>query len=159
MFRKLFKPRSLDFISPMSGEITPLEKVSDQAFASLAMGDGFAIKLSGNTIVAPVEGEVVAIFPTKHAIGILGIDGNEYLIHIGVDTVHLKGAGFELAIAVGDQVKQGDLLLTVDIDMMKKHSVDLTSPVVITNLDGRQVKLLARGVVKQGQTDILQIHN
>lgn len=159
MFKSLFKPKALNFISPMDGEIMPLEKVSDQVFASLAMGDGFAIKMSSNTIVSPVDGEVVAIFPTKHAIGLLGNDGNEYLIHVGFDTVNLKGEGFELAIAAGDKVKQGDLLLTIDLDVMKKHNVDLTSPVVVTNLEQRQVKLLVKGVVTQGQPDILQITN
>lgn len=154
---QLFKSRPIDFVAPMSGILIPLQKVRDQVFSSKSMGDGFAIELSEGTVVSPVNGEIMFIFPTKHAIGILGEDKNEYLLHVGLDTVYLQGEGFEVHVEVGNKVYKGDPLITIDLPMMKSKKIDLTSPVLVTNLDGRGIKLLKKGEVKYGVKDIIQI--
>lgn len=157
MFSKLFKPKAWDCVAPMSGKLIPMEQVSDPVFSSKSIGDGFAIVIENDSVVSPVSGEVVALFPTKHAIGIKASDRTEYLIHIGLDTVKYQGEGFEAFVAIGDMVKQGDLLLKVDITFFKEKGVDLTSPVVITNLNGRRVKLLKEGSLSQGEKEIFAI--
>lgn len=154
---QLFKAKPHPFVSPMSGLAKPIEEVSDPVFSSKSMGDGFAIVLDGKSVVSPVDGEIMVLFPTKHAIGILGNDGYEYLIHIGLDTVYLNGEGFDLKVQVGDRVKQKDLLLEVDVDLLRSKQINLTSPVIITNLDGRKVKLLKKGLVAQNEAELIQI--
>lgn len=157
MFGKLFKPKALDFCSPMSGKLLALESVKDEAFSSKSMGDGFAIELSESDIYAPVNGEIVALFPTKHAIGIKGEDRNEYLIHIGLDTVNYQGKGFELYVELGQKVKKGELLLKVDIDFFRNENVSLESPVIITNLNGRKIVMMKEGNIKAKEAEILSI--
>lgn len=154
---QFFKPKPTDFVAPMSGTLIPLHKVRDQVFSSKSMGDGFAIELNEGTVVSPVDGEIILVFPTKHAIGVLGEDKNEYLLHVGLDTVYLQGEGFQVHVEVGTKVKKGDPLLTIDLPLMKSKNIDLTSPILITNLEGRGIKLLKKGEVKQGDKDIIQI--
>ncbi len=154
---QLFKAKPHTFIAPMCGVMKPLEEVADPVFSSKSMGDGFAVALEEGKVVSPVDGEIMAIFPTKHAIGILGKDGYEYLLHIGLDTVYLQGEGFDLKVQSGDQVKPGDLLLEVDLELLRSKQIDLTSPVIVTNLDGRKVKLLKQGPVSLKEADLIQI--
>lgn len=154
---KMFKTKVHDFVSPMSGTLIPLESVSDPVFSSKSMGDGFAVLLEEGDIVSPVAGVIMAVFPTRHAIGILGNDGNEYLLHIGLDTVYLQGEGFDLMVNQGDKVKQGQLLLSVDIEFIRSKGIDLTSPVIVTNLDGRAFKLLKKGAVQRNDGDLIKI--
>ena len=84
-----------DFDMPIDGKIIPLTEVPDQVFAQGMMGQGFAIAPTGNTVYSPIDGKILSIFPTKHAIGLVTDTGVEILIHVGVDTVKLKGQGFE----------------------------------------------------------------
>lgn len=119
--------------SPMTGKVIPLTEVNDAAFASESMGKGFAIIPENGQVVAPFDGEVVALFPTKHAIGLKRVDGLEILIHVGIDSVNLNGEGYEAFVKVGDFVKANDLLLKVDLNVLKEHSVDSTTPVIVTN--------------------------
>lgn len=127
------------FASPMDGKILPLEEIEDAAFSSKAMGDGFAIELSGDEVVAPVSGEIVMSFPTGHAYGIKSDDGKEILIHIGMDTVELNGEGFDVKVKAGQRVKQGDVLVKVNKDILTSHGKSLVSPVVFTS--GEKVEL------------------
>ncbi|WP_417374796.1 MULTISPECIES: PTS sugar transporter subunit IIA [Bacillota] len=123
----------------MDGKILPLEEIEDAAFSSKAMGDGFAIELSGDEVVAPVSGEIVMSFPTGHAYGIKSDDGKEILIHIGMDTVELNGEGFDVKVKAGQRVKQGDVLVKVNKDILTSHGKSLVSPVVFTS--GEKVEL------------------
>lgn len=141
------------FISPMSGTILPLEEVQDQAFASKAMGDGFAIELSDSNVCSPVDGEVMVSFPTGHAYGIKSSDGKEILIHIGMDTVEFEGKGFTPHVKAGDVIKQGDCLVEVDIAYIKKQGKPLVSPIIFTS--GESIQLKKKGNVKQGDIDLI----
>ncbi len=126
----------LEFTSPIKGSIFKLSEVNDPGFNSGAMGEGFGIAPSEGKVYAPFDAKVEVLFKTKHAIGLTGIDNNvSLLIHIGLDTVNMNGKGFNAHVKQNDIVKKGDLLLDVDIDMLKKAGYDVTTPVVITNPD------------------------
>ncbi len=120
------------------------------------MGDGFAIEPIEGTLVSPINGEVMTVFPTKHAIGLKTVEGIEILIHVGLDTVNLKGEGFEAFVREGDSVQQGTPLLQVNLDYVKKHAPSIVTPVVFTNLPAdKEVKLLKTGYQKQGTKDVI----
>lgn len=156
---KFFKPKALNFACPMSGKLIKMENVPDPVFAEKTMGDGFAIAMTDGKVCSPVDGEVVALFPTLHAIGIKGVDRNEYLIHVGLNTVNYKGEGFKCHVEVGSKVTMNQLLIEADLDFFKdKEDVKMISPVIITNLNGRTVVLLKSDCdVKQGEKDIMAI--
>ena len=99
------------------------------------LGDGFAIIPKGNKVYAPIAGEIKVLFPTLHAVAIETTEGLELLIHIGIDTVELKGEGFTGHVKVGDMVKQGDLLITFDEEIIKSKATSIITPVLITNMD------------------------
>ncbi|WP_372508720.1 glucose-specific PTS transporter subunit IIBC [Pseudalkalibacillus decolorationis] len=145
--------------APMKGKILPISEVPDPVFGEKMMGDGFAIEPTEGTVVAPVDAKVVNVFPTKHAIGLETADGREILIHVGIDTVNLKGEGFELLVEQGNDVKQGQELLKVDLDYIAKHAQSTITPIVFTNLeDGESVFLEKTGTVEQGETSIIKIN-
>ena len=143
------------FVSPMQGSIIALDQVQDQAFASKAMGDGFAIDVSGNRVVAPLSGEIIMCFPSGHAYGMKTDSGYEILIHIGMDTVELNGKGFAPQVRVGQPVLQGDTLALIDTDIIKEAGKSLVSPVVFTSRE--TILLLAKGKVSCLQQDIISI--
>ncbi|HDY9529423.1 glucose-specific PTS transporter subunit IIBC [Staphylococcus argenteus] len=129
--------------APLTGEVTPLSEVSDQVFSEKMMGDGIAIKPSQGEVRAPFNGKVQMIFPTKHAIGLVSDSGLELLIHIGLDTVKLNGEGFTLHVEEGQEVKQGDLLISFDLDYIRNNAKSDITPIIvtqgnITNLDFKQ---------------------
>lgn len=105
------------------GTYKVLNFISDQAFASGALGEGVGIIPSEGKLYAPCDGVVRALFPSKHAIGIVSSDGVEILIHVGIDTVHMEGEGFEAHTENGRSIKKGDLLVTFSIDEIKKSGV------------------------------------
>lgn len=121
--------------SPLTGTVLPLSEVKDEAFSSGAMGKGLAIEPTEGKVVSPVKGEVTALFPTGHAIGITSDEGVELLIHIGMDTVQLDGEGFTAHVKAGDRVEVGQTLIEFDIDLIKQAGYPVTTPVLITNAD------------------------
>ncbi|MGG5332513.1 beta-glucoside-specific PTS transporter subunit IIABC [Enterococcus sp. AZ163] len=120
-------------ISPMKGKIIPLSEVHDEAFASEALGKGFAIEPVEGQVVAPFDGKIAAIFPTKHAIGLVSDTGVEILIHVGLNTVELKGQYFEVLVNADDTVKKGQPLLDVDLKSIQAAGYETQVPVVVTN--------------------------
>ncbi len=149
---------AFEFSSPMTGEILPISEVPDQVFSGKMVGDGFAIRPTDGKVVSPVNGKVVTVFPTKHAIGIAADNGTEILIHIGIDTVHLKGEGFTSKIEQGDLVEQGQLLMEVDLDYVEKNAASIITPVVFTNLEeGQEVSVQASGNVTANDKNIVSI--
>ena len=143
---------------PIEGKILPITEVPDQVFSGKMMGDGFAIEPTEGTVVSPVNGEIVNVFPTKHAIGIQSEGGKEILIHFGIDTVKLNGEGFEALVAQGDKVKQGQPLLKVDLAFVKENAPSTITPIVFTNLqEGQQVVMKKQGNVDKGETAVIDI--
>ncbi|MCA0971818.1 glucose-specific PTS transporter subunit IIBC [Halobacillus litoralis] len=148
----------LEFVSPITGTIMPITEVPDQVFSGKMMGDGFAIEPQDGKIVSPVNGKVLNVFPTKHAIGLEADNGMEILIHIGIDTVGLKGEGFTAMISEGDEVKQGQALMEVDLDFVKDNAPSIVTPIVFTNLqEDQSVNVKASGQVKLNEPDIVEI--
>lgn len=146
------------FISPLKGKIMPITDVPDQVFSGKMMGDGFAILPVDGTVVSPVDGKVVHIFPTKHAVGLETDGGREVLIHFGIDTVNLKGEGFEAFVAQGDKVTKGQQLLKVDLAYVKKNVPSIITPIVFTNLKaGETVKIEKHGEIELKEEGIISI--
>lgn len=125
--------------SPLEGEILPLEKAQDQAFAGGLMGQGVVIEPTSGRVTAPFDGEVSLLFPTKHAIGLISDEGIEVLIHLGMDTVKLKGKYFTAHVKQGDHVKQGQLLAEFDLKAIKAAGYSMQTPVIVTNSHHFQV--------------------
>jgi len=137
MFKNLFKKsqeeKDLQIYAPLNGKIVPLEDVPDPVFNQKMMGEGIAITPNEGKVVCPVEGKIVQVPETKHAVGIEAKDGTEILIHIGLETVALKGEGFTMNVAMGDSVSVGDSLIDFDLDYIKEQASDIVTPIVITN--------------------------
>ncbi|ARK29472.1 PTS sugar transporter subunit IIA [Halalkalibacter krulwichiae] len=145
MFRKLFgldkkeaapiQPKEEVLHAPLTGKTVAIEEVPDPTFAQKMMGDGFAIEPTEGKVVSPVSGEIMQVFPTKHAIGIKTEAELEILIHIGLETVGMNGEGFTAHIKEGDRVQVGDLLVDFDIDLVRERAASTITPIVITNMD------------------------
>lgn len=149
---------NVSFTAPLEGEILPLTAVPDHVFSGKMMGDGFAIEPTDGVITSPVSGTVMNVFPTKHAIGLLSENGKEILIHVGLDTVNLKGEGFETLIKQGDTVKQGQALLRFDLDYIKEHATSTITPIIFSNLaEGEFIQLHKKGHVKMGEANIISV--
>lgn len=128
------KTLSIEVLSPVEGDIVPLENLEDAAFFSGTLGKGIAVEPSKGVVVSPVDGVISAFFHTKHALGIKGDNGLEILIHVGMDTIRLEGEGFTAKAEQGQKVKKGQVLLEFDIDFIHSKGYSLTTPVLITNL-------------------------
>ena len=136
------------FSSPINGTAAPIEETPDEAFAGKMMGDGIMIMPEDKTIFAPCDGEILFVFPSKHAVGIKTNDGFEILIHIGINTVELNGEGFEAFVNAGDIVKKGDKLIGFDIEYIKNKVPSMATPFIFTSLsENQRVKLIKKGKV------------
>ena len=152
-------------LAPAHGQVIALSKTSDPIFSKGTMGDGFGLTPTDNTVLAPVSGTISMIAETKHAIGITTKDGLEVLVHMGVDTVGLKGEPFDVVIKNGQEVKAGDQIATMNIEMIKAKDLDTTIMTLITNssmkLDGLDVTegkaeagdTVARAYLKESKED------
>ena len=136
--------------SPLNGRIIPLEKVPDPVFSDKVLGDGCAVIPADGKIYSPVDGEISSIAETKHAYGFSSDDGLEILVHFGLETVALKGEGFTSHVEVGDKVKKGDLVAEVDLSVLKKHGIDLTTPVLVCDGADELEMNVGEGDVKHG---------
>lgn len=136
-----------DIYSPIEGEAVELTEVPDQVFSEKMMGDGVAIKPTSGTVRAPFDGEVVTDFPTKHALGLTNEGGLELLVHFGLDTVNLKGEGFDLKVAAGDKIKKGDVLMEVDLDYIRENAKSDITPIIITGPAGTEIAARELGSV------------
>lgn len=129
------KNKNVEMAAAVSGEVMPITSVKDDVFSTKMLGDGYAVKPSDGDIVAPIDGEITTLFPTKHAIGITTDKGLEILIHLGLDTVELKGKPFEVKVQKGAKVKKGDSLAQMDLDEITENGYDDSVIVVYTNMD------------------------
>ncbi|KAA9029973.1 PTS sugar transporter subunit IIA [Niallia endozanthoxylica] len=145
--------KALDFIMPIEGRIIAITEVEDPVFSEKMMGDGFAIIPEAGLVISPVDGEIINVFPTKHAMGIRSKEGFEFLIHVGLETVNLKGEGFTALVSDGDCIEKGQELLKFDLDYIKKNATSSVVPIIFT--DNTKIHVKKLGKVKQGESDIL----
>ena len=137
--------------APVEGRTIAREEIPDNTFASGVLGDGVGIDPAVGLVVAPFDGEISSVTDTKHAVGITGPEDMELLIHVGVDTVNMKGDGFELFVAEGDQVKKGQKLIAFDIEKIKKAGYSPVTAVLLTNSEDYDgFKVLKTGATKTG---------
>ncbi|USK32273.1 PTS glucose transporter subunit IIA [Bacillus sp. F19] len=163
MLKKLFgkkteKQTEETVYAPLTGRLLNLEDVPDPVFSQKMMGDGMAIEPSEGILVSPVEGEIIQLFHTKHAIGIKSLTGMEILLHIGLETVAMNGEGFEAFVKEGDKVKPGDKLITFDLNLIKEKAASTITPIIITNGDIIvNVQKSPLGEVKGGSDKVFEI--
>lgn len=121
--------------SPAKGKAVSLKEVNDPTFSENILGEGVAVIPEEGKIYAPCDGKIEMVFDTLHAVNMVSNFGTEILIHVGLDTVKLKGEGYESHVTQGQEVKQGDLLLTVDLEKLKSAGYDTITPMIICNTD------------------------
>ena len=143
-------------LSPMTGEAVGLGEVPDPVFSQKIIGDGMAVIPSEGKLLSPVDGEVISVADTKHAFGLRTAEGLELLIHVGLETVHLKGECFQVFVKPGDKVKAGDLLAEVDLAYLKEREINPITPVLVCGgLNGQQLSG-TEGQVQAGKTVLME---
>jgi len=163
MFKKIFGKKEAKkeegVMAPLTGTVYQLEDVPDPVFAEKMMGEGIAIKPSEGMVVAPMDGEVVQVFPTKHAIGLKVESGLELLIHIGLETVSLEGEGFEAFVKQGDHVQQGDKLISFDMDIIEEKASSTITPIIMTKgEDVERFEITKDDEVTAGESKLIEVH-
>lgn len=150
---------TVSIASPLAGEIRPLAECSDKAFASGALGTGVVILPTEGVVKAPFSGRVTALFPALHAIGLTADSGQELLIHVGIDTVQLKGNGFEALVKQKEHISEGQELLRFDTELIHNEGFSIETPVLLTNASNKQeVEITEAGIVKHGEPLITVAH-
>ena len=143
--------------APLTGKAVPLEQVPDPVFSGKVLGDGVAIIPKDGRIVSPVDGQIESVAETGHAYGFSTEDGLELLVHVGLETVSLKGECFKVHVKEGDQVKKGDLVAEVDLKYLAEKNINPITPVLIcSDIDGQELKC-AEGSVEAGKTAVLML--
>ena len=143
--------KSIIIHSPMTGTAGGIETAPDEGFAQKMMGDGAVVEPKTSEVVAPANGEIAFVFPSKHAIGFVTEDGISMLLHVGIDTVNLEGEGFEVLVNEGDQVSVGTVLMKLDLKLLREKAPSLVSPIICTELEENQViRVLNTGDIKAG---------
>ncbi|MFH4877847.1 glucose-specific PTS transporter subunit IIBC [Staphylococcus cohnii] len=137
--------------APLKGRTVPLNEVPDQVFSDKLMGDGLAIYPDNGEVVAPFDGTVELVFPTKHAIGLKSESGVEVLIHFGLETVGLQGEGFTVHVDSGETIVKGQSLMTVDLEYIKTHAKSDITPIIVTNSGEHEIKTTHDGAVDIGE--------
>ena len=141
--------------SPLNGEMVALKDIKDPVFSSGSMGRGMAVKNPEGKVYAPFDGEITVFFETKHAIGLKSEDGVELLIHVGMDTVNLKGECFTAKAQQGDKVKRGQLLLEFDPEVIEAAGLTTQTPMIVTNTsEYSRITVAREGIADHGDTVI-----
>lgn|SRR5574344_1218751 len=148
--------RKIKLISPMTGEAKDITELEDVTFSQKLLGDGVGITPTDGLVVAPADARVEQIFETKHAIT-LDIKGLKLMIHIGMDTVNLKGEGFEVFAREGDHLNQGDKIVKADLDFIKEKGYPIETAVVILDSDNLKDITKNLGQKEAGKDLILEI--
>lgn len=131
----MFKKKGIEIAAPMKGKCVSIKEVSDPTFSEEVLGKGVAIIPEEGKVFAPANGVITTMFPTGHAVGMTTEDGVEVLIHLGLDTVALKGDGFQIHAQEEQKVAKGDLLIEADLEKIKAAGYDVITPVIICNSD------------------------
>ena len=157
LVQKKTKQWKLKFYAPLSGEIVNIEDVPDVVFSEKIVGDGIAIRPTGNKIVAPVDGVIGKIFETNHAFSMESKEGVELFVHFGIDTVELKGEGFTRIAHEGQSVKRGDTVIEFDLATLESKAKSVLTPVVISNMDEISSIEKKSGEVIAGESVVLSL--
>ena len=152
---KLFgkkEAEEMEIGAPLEGEVVPISQVNDPTFSDEILGKGIAIRPTGNKVYAPCDGTIGMMFDTGHAVSMTSADGAEILIHVGLETVGLKGKHYTIHAANGDEVKKGLLLIEFDREAIAAEGYDTITPVVICNsADYSEVKTFTGKTVNAGE--------
>ncbi|PRX34738.1 PTS system IIA component (Glc family) [Orenia metallireducens] len=152
------KKKAVELLAPLTGKVLDISEVPDEVFSQKMVGDGLAIEPTEGVLVSPVEGTIKQIFPTMHAVGIEAKSGAEILMHIGINTVELKGEGFKKFVETGAKVKPGDKLIEFDLDYIKENATSIITPVLITNMDAvKELSVVADSQVTAGSDAVLKV--
>ncbi|HEX4619051.1 MAG TPA: glucose PTS transporter subunit IIA, partial [Steroidobacteraceae bacterium] len=145
------KTGAIALAAPLAGWSTPLEEAPDAVFAARMLGDGLAIDPVAGTLHAPCDGELVLVAPSRHAVTLRAAGGCQILMHVGIDTVSLGGAGFTLSAAQGARVRTGEVLLSFDLDLLARSAPSLLTPIIVTADSGFRIVRRVQGrAVKVG---------
>lgn len=149
------KDKTEKILAPQSGKAVSITKVPDPVFSGKVIGDGVGIQPNSGEVFAPVSGTVVQVAHTLHAIGLESDDGVEVLVHLGIDTVKLKGEGFTCHVKEGQHVNAGDKLMDMDLDLIADRGFSTVSPCIITNLDSVKDLQIFPGDAVAGETAVI----
>lgn len=156
LFARKKNPEKGKIYAPASGLVVPIDRAPDKVFAEKVLGDGVAVILESDVISAPATGKISNVADTLHAYGIETTDGLELLVHIGINTVELKGQGFQCMVKEGQRVKRGDPLCKVDLAMLKEKGYPLHTPVLITNMDNISDLRILAGSAAANETCVME---
>lgn len=131
----IFGKKNSRIQNPIKGTIIPVEEIPDEVFARKMMGDGFGIIPEDSMVYSPVDGTIIKVFKTKHVLLIKSVQGLDLIVHLGLETVELKGEGFEIFVKNKQVVKAGDLLAKVDFDFIVSKNKSPISAIIITNIE------------------------
>ena len=148
----LFKAKKQTIVSPADGDVVNLSEVPDQVFSEKMAGDGIAITPRSNTFVAPISGVVTKIFSTNHAYSIKAKNGLEVLVHIGLDTVALKGEGFKRLVEEGETVSTGQSIISADLEYIKSQGKKIITPIVLNYGKKMTLKIHSIRTVREGES-------
>ncbi len=133
--KKSAENQVVEVVAPVTGRAVPLTEVPDEAFAGGHMGQGVAIEPTEGKLIAPFDGTVVHVIKSNHAVMVENAEGLQFLFHIGINTVSLKGEGFTSHVTTGDAVKAGQILIEFDIAKIKEAGYPVITPIIVTNAD------------------------
>ncbi len=144
------KKQTIELASPLSGRVVALGEVGDEVFAQKILGDGVAVCPDGGVLYAPVDGRVIQVFESGHAITLLSDEGVELLLHIGIDTVSLRGRCFCVKVEADQRVRRGDALIEFDRQGILDAGYEVTTPMIVSNSDEFELCVLREGDVAVG---------
>lgn len=156
-FKKTKEKNNRLFHSPVLGQQLLIEDVGDDTFATKLLGDGIAVRPIDGDIFAPVDGEVVMVFPTKHAFGMITDDGIEVMVHIGLDTVMLNGKYFSLKLKAGDRIYTGEKIGHFDVESVKNEGYDPVTFLIVTNDNGHKYSIVKHSSTLNKDDVVLEV--
>lgn len=152
------KNKNYKIKAAVNGRCINIEKVNDTTFSQKLMGDGIGIIPSSDIVVAPCNGKITVLPESKHAFGIVSEDGVEILVHIGIDTVNLKGDGFKNEVSEGSVVKQGDQIISFDREKISSQGIDCTTIMIVLNhSEFSNINCMAEGDVVAGDDTVIEV--
>lgn len=154
MFKIFNGKKEITIFAPVSGRMISIEDVPDKVFASRMMGDGMAFVFEGDTVCAPCDGKLSMVAETSHAFGMTLDNGADILVHIGLDTVNLNGQGFTKLASEGSRITKGTPVIRIDRAFMEEKGIDLTTPLVVTDMDDYTIELISSQAVSMGKTEV-----